>query len=100
MNIKILDLAYDDIAKGIHFYDSQEIGLGKYFLDSIMSDIQSLKIYCGIHIKIKEYNRLLSKRFPYSIYYKYDNINIYIYAVLDCRKNPLNIKKELKVKND
>jgi len=95
MKIKILDEARDDIAIGIRFYDSQNYGLGGYFLDSIMSDIESLHLYCGVHVKIKNYHRLLSKRFPYAIYYKYDDNTIYIYAVLDCRRNPLFISKRL-----
>jgi hypothetical protein len=72
--------------------------LGNYFLDSILSDIESLHIYCGIHIKIKNYHRLLSKRFPYAIYYKYNENEIFIYAVLDCRKNPIFINKRLEGK--
>jgi len=95
MKIKILDEARDDIAIGIRFYDSQNYGLGGYFLDSIMSDIESLHLYCGVHVKIKNYHRLLSKRFPYAIYYKYDDSTIYIYAVLGCRRNPLFISKRL-----
>jgi len=95
MNIKILDEAEKDIAIGISFYESQKDGLGKYFLDSILSDIESLHIYAGIHIVISDYYRLLSKRFPFSIYYKIVDNVIYIYAVLDCRKNPNSIKKRL-----
>jgi hypothetical protein len=95
MTIKILDEAEKDIAKGIFFYESQKDGLGKYFLDSILSDIESLHIYAGIHIIISDYYRLLSKRFPFSIYYKINKNIIYIYAVLDCRKNPNSIAKRL-----
>ena len=50
MKIKILDEAEKDIATAISFYESQSEGLGKYFLDSIFSDIESLHIYAGIHI--------------------------------------------------
>lgn len=95
MTIKILDEAEKDIAIGISFYESQKNGLGKYFLDSILSDIESLHIYAGIHIIISDYYRLLSKRFPFSIYYKIKENIIYIYAVLDCRKNPNSIAKRL-----
>ena len=69
MQIKILDEAEKDIAIGISFYEAQKDGLGRYFLDSILSDIESLHIYAGIHIIISDYYRLLSKRFPFSIYY-------------------------------
>ena len=95
MTIKILDEAEKDIAIGISFYESQKDGLGRYFLDSILSDIESLHIYAGIHIVISDYYRLLSKRFPFSIYYKIKENIIYIYAILDCRRNPNSIAKRL-----
>jgi len=95
MTIKILDEAEKDIAIGISFYESQKDGLGKYFLDSILSDIESLHMYAGIHIVISDYYRLLSKRFPFSIYYKIKKNIIYIYAVLDCRRDPNLIAKRL-----
>jgi len=95
MTIKILDEAEKDIAIGMSFYESQKDGLGKYFLDSILSDIESLYIYAGIHIVISDYYRLLSKRFPFSIYYKIRENIIYVYAVLDCRKDPNSIAKRL-----
>lgn len=87
-NIQILDEAEADIRKSMNFYEAQGAGLGSYFLDSILSDIESLHIFGGVHIKFKDYHRLLSKRFPYSIYYKIKNEDILIYAVLDCRQNP------------
>lgn len=95
MKIEILDEAEKDIAIGISFYEAQKDGLGKYFLDSILSDIESLHIYAGIHVAISEYYRLLSKRFPFSIYYKIRNDVIYIYAVLDCRRDPNATAKRL-----
>lgn len=95
MNIVILSDAEKDIAIAISFYEVQNQGLGKYFLDSILSDIESLHIYAGIHIIISDYYRLLSKRFPFSIYYKVENKTIYIYAILDCRKKPSWINERL-----
>ena len=95
MIIKILEEAERDIAIGISFYESQKYGLGKYFLDSIISDIESLHIYAGIHIIVAGYYRLLSKRFPFSIYYKIKENIIYVYAVLDCRQNPNSIAKRI-----
>jgi len=88
VKIEILDDVEKDIATGIYFYESQSEGLGRYFLDSILSDIESLHIYAGVHIIISNYYRLLSKRFPFSIYYKIKNKTIFIYAVLDCRQHP------------
>ena len=95
MTIKILDEAEKDIAIGMFFYESQKEGLGKYFLNSILADIESLHIYAGVHIVISDYFRLLAKRFPFAIYYKVKDKTIYIYAILDCRKSPNSLAKRL-----
>jgi hypothetical protein len=52
MKIVILPSARDDLADGFRFYEQQEEGLGGYFLESLFSDIDSLRLYAGIHPKI------------------------------------------------
>ena len=44
MRIEILDKAEDDLVAGFQFYEAQESGLGAYFLESLYSDIESLKL--------------------------------------------------------
>jgi len=95
MTLKILRQAREDLLLGILFYNQQQEGLGNYFYDVLISDIESLQIYAGIHSKINNFYRALSKRFPYSIYYKIDDNFIKIYAVLDDRKDPKNIELRL-----
>lgn len=96
MNIEILSEAKQDMFDGADFYDMQAPNLGEYFFDSIMSDIESLQIYAGVHLKVKSYHKILAKRFPYAIYYKYDNTQVAIYAVLDCRSDPKKHYQRLK----
>ena len=96
MNIKILDEAQADLREGAKFYECQNAGLGTYFLDAIFSDIDSLILYAGAHIKLNSYHRLLSKTFPYAVYYQIDGDIIKIYAILDCRRNPKRTSEGLK----
>lgn len=97
MKIKILKSAYQDLISGFYFYEKQGKGLGTYFLDTLFSDIDSLQVYAGIHsIHFDKYHRLLSKRFPFAIYYRVEEDMVYIHAVLDCRRNPAWIRKKLK----
>lgn len=97
MKIRISTSADQDLVDGFHFYENQLEGLGMHFLDSLFSDIDSLKIYTGIHsVHFNNYFRLLSKRFPFAIYYKIEQNNINIYAVLDTRSNPAWLRKKLK----
>ena len=96
MKIKILKSAREDLKEGFRFYELQQGGLGSYFLESLSSDIESLKLFAGIHsIHFNKYHRLLSKRFPFAVYYRIEEDEIRLYAVIDCRKNPAWIRKKL-----
>ena len=96
MKIQVLSSAVKDLEEGRMFYEKQGRGLGDYFFDTLFSDIDSLTLFGGIHRKIYGYNRLLSSRFPYAIYYKIENENIItVWRILDCRKYPKKIEKAL-----
>ena len=97
MNIRILDRAEDDLIQGFAFYEEQEAGIGDYFLDSIASDIDSLRLYAGIHPgQFVRCQRLLSKRFPVAIYYTISDDTAWVHAVLDCRRDPAWIRQRLR----
>ena len=68
MSIVILPSARDDLAEGFAFYEAQGEGLGSYFLESLYSDIDSLRLFAGINRIVFGFHRLLSKRFPYAVY--------------------------------
>ena len=95
MKILILPSARDDLADGFDFYERQREGLGSYFQESLFSDVESLLLYAGIHLKAFGYFRLLSKRFPYAAYYDIDGQTIRIWAVLDCRQDPESVRRRL-----
>jgi plasmid stabilization system protein ParE len=95
MKIEILDEARQDLIDGFRFYENQAEGLGEYFLDSLFSDIGSLQVYAGIHPIHFGYHRLLSKRFPFAIYYRVKRKTVCVYAVLDCRRDPAGIRDRL-----
>jgi plasmid stabilization system protein ParE len=96
MNLRILASAFNDLADGRDFYERQDSGLGEYFLDTLFSDIDSLVLYAGIHRKVFGFHRLLSKRFPYAVYYQFDGRNAIVYRVLDLRQDPRKIRAALK----
>ena len=95
MRIKILSTAEDDLEQGHLFYESQADGLGAYFLDTLYSDIDSLAYFGGMHLVVRSYHRLLSKRFPFAVYYRVANDEVIVFAVLDCRRNPSWVRKKL-----
>ena len=96
MKLSIRLSARADLAGAFVFSEQQEEGLGAYFFDTIFSEIDSLPLYAGIHPKVFGYNRFLSKRFPYAIYYSVAGETIDVIAILDCRRDPAWIRERLK----
>ena len=48
-----------------------------------------MRLSAGIHaIQFGTYFRLLSKRFPWSVYYQLEGDEIRVYAVVDNRRDP------------
>ena len=95
MRIEISTDAHDDLARGFAFYEQQEQGLGSYFADTLYSEMESLQIYAGIHPIRNGFYRMLTHRFPYSVYYRIEEDAVRIYAVLDNRINPVTIRAML-----
>ena len=96
MKIRLLSSANQDLIDGYWFYEKQDRGLGAYFLDSLFSDIGSLCVYAGIHpVHFENYHRLLSKRFPFAVYYRIEDGVVFVYAILDCRQNPAWMRKKM-----
>jgi len=96
MRIRIFDNAKLDLVDGYSFYEQQESGVGQYFLDSLYSDIDSLALYAGVHPKKSGgFHWMLSKRFPYAIYYVLADDLVSVHAILDCRQDPKRIEERL-----
>lgn len=96
MRIKILNSALEDLYKGRLFYEGQDTELGEYFFNSLFSDIDSLTLFAGVHIKVFGYYRKLSQNFPYAIYYKIEESTVVVWRVLDLRRDPEMIRDVLR----
>ena len=93
--LTVLKEVSEDLEEGRLFYDRKESGIGDYFFDSLISDLESLKLYAGIHSKRFGYHRMLSKRFPFAIYYEVEENTAIVVAVLDMRRDPAWIHGKL-----
>lgn len=93
--IRILSLAIEDLEQGRATYESQQQGIGDYFLDSLFSDVDALLIHAGVHEQHFGYYRALSKNFPYAIYYQLSADEVLVWRILDCRSNPIGIQRAL-----
>jgi hypothetical protein len=95
MTVVILEDAAADLEAGRQFYESREQGVGDYFVQSLLSDLDSLVLYGGIHRRHFGLHRMLSKRFPFGIYYDIEGDTACVYAILDMRRDPLWLRDEL-----
>jgi plasmid stabilization system protein ParE len=96
VKVEILDSARKDLLNGYYFYEKQAPGIGRYFIDSIASDIDSLVDNAGMHpVVFDKFHRLLATRFPFAVYYQVSDETALVCAVLDCRRQPSWIRSSL-----
>lgn len=96
MKVQISESAINDLMAGFRFYEQQQTGIGQYFLDSLFADIDSLVLYAGVHQSMKGYYRMIAKTFPFAIYYKIESKVVRVRRVLDCRRNPVWVRRQLR----
>jgi plasmid stabilization system protein ParE len=96
MNVRILESARRDLLHGYIFYEKQQEGVGEYFWNTLFAEIDNLAKCVGIHPVRLGYHRMLSSRFPYAVYYRIEANEAVVHAVLDCRRDPNWIKRQLK----
>jgi hypothetical protein len=68
--IRLLEEARRDLLAGRQFYEMIQPGIGAYFWDSLLADIESLQIHAGVHQRHFNFYRMLAKRFPYAVFYE------------------------------
>ncbi len=116
--VATLEEVAKDLDAGKAFYYEKGEGIGLYFIDSLLSDIESLRLVSrqassvacrsaalrfthdttlvsGVHSRRYGFYRLLSKRFPFAVYYDVEGSAARVAAVLDMRKDPAWIRQEL-----
>ncbi len=97
MKLGILASAKNDLEEGYRFYEAQNAGLGDYFLNSVEADVESLRLYAGIHpIVYKDFHRSLCRVFPFAVYYLKSGDVATVYAVVDYRRDPAWVRRHLR----
>ncbi|MGH7982781.1 MAG: type II toxin-antitoxin system RelE/ParE family toxin [Candidatus Udaeobacter sp.] len=94
-NVIILEEAAEDIERARDFYDAQQRGIGAYFVESITGDLARLRELSGIHAQHFGFHRMLGSRFRIGIYYRERGRDTLVAAVLDLRRDPSWIRRQL-----
>ena len=95
-DVQISEDALEDLNYGSLFYEAQESGLGEYFAACLRADLEGLRVSGGVHrIVYHDYHRLLSKVYPYGIFYTIDQECAVVWAVMDLRRSPEWVRQRL-----
>jgi plasmid stabilization system protein ParE len=95
MRVELRIEARLDLVEAASFYDRQREKLGDYFLDRILSNLQTLEASAGVHELTFGFHRKLVDRFPFAIYYLVSESVVDVVAILDCRRDPEGISRRL-----
>jgi plasmid stabilization system protein ParE len=93
--VVVLAEAAEDIEQARDFYEAQKVGLGDCYSDSLLIDLGRLALNHGVHPRRFGLYRMLAHRFPFGIYYRESGTETQVLAVLDLRRDPNWIRREL-----
>jgi hypothetical protein len=90
MKLEVHPDAENDLADGWEFYEGMCPGLGDEFLDHLEGEMRQLLNTFARHPRVHgvHHRAVVQKRFPYAIYYTFDEDHIFIKMVFDCRRDP------------
>ena len=96
IRVRISEDALQDLNDGFLFYEAQQSGLGDHFASCLRADIEALRVDAGIQpVVYRDYHRLLSRMFPYGIFYTVEGTSAVVWAVIDLRRDPDWLRKRL-----
>ncbi len=85
-----------DLAEGSTWYEARRAGLGEEFLGCIDACIAAIlrmpEMQAVVH---EQYRRVLARRFPYAVFYKYAGGTVTVYAVFHCSRDPSKWRQRL-----
>ena len=78
-----------DVLEAYGWYESQRVGLGERFLDSVDACIHSICRMPEMHeVVCKSYRRALVRRFPFAVFYGYEADTVTVYSVFHTSRDP------------
>ena len=89
MRLRYTEKARLDLELAFSWYEQQQAGLGKAFLDCVEEVISAMRemprLYPAHH---QTFRRALTRRFPFSLFYTIEQDEIILHAIFDNRQDP------------
>lgn len=81
--------AEKDIDAGYAWYEDQRPGLGEDFLSRVDACVQAICRSPKMHgLIFANYRRALVRRFPYAVFYEYEDQTVTVYCVFHTSQDP------------
>jgi len=78
-----------DLAEAYGWYEGQRAGLGEEFLSCVDACIEAFRRMPEMHALVYEtYRRALVRRFPYAVFYEYEEDTVTVYCVFQTSQDP------------
>jgi hypothetical protein len=93
----VLDCAVADLQQAIDQYDRRAPGLGESLYWQVEETIDFIEANPhSYQIDFGTFHRAPTHRFPFCVYYRVLPKVIEVVAILDCRRNPLTIRSQVR----
>ncbi len=97
MNVRVLEVAQQELDEAISYYNGQVAGLGDAFLLEAVAAIERIRRFPeGWHPLAKDIRRCRLRRFPYGLIYQTDKTEVIIIAVAHSHRRPSYWRDRLK----
>ena len=88
-DLVILPHAVREAAAAVQWYDAERPGLGEAFYVRLEECIDFIHRNPQWHAEVEaSYRRALVRRFPFAVFYRYDDQQVIIYSVFHCAQDP------------
>jgi plasmid stabilization system protein ParE len=96
--IILLPEAVTDVADAYDWYELECPGLGEEFL-KCLEDAYDLVAENPQHypVRFDAFRRILVRRFPYAVYFEFDDKSVVIHYVFHCAQAPDKLSRRLKL---
>ncbi len=87
--IRLRDEAEEDLTAAASWYEQQRAGLGQEFLDEVLSTLQSIAEQpLRYPLVRRNARRALMTRFPFGVYFRVEEAQIVVMAVMHGSRHP------------
>lgn len=90
-------LAKADIQAAYRWYEQQRPGLGSQFRTSLEATVSSIRRAPGRYrVAVDEFRRALVRRFPFEVFYEYDDEKVVVHFVFHTSRDSVIWRKRLR----